>query len=434
MFKNTTDKLFSEFPQLQDSGNALLAKARGDKFIWGIVILLSLVSILVVYSATGGLAYRKYNGNTEFFLFKQVAFSCVGIIAIYFLHQINYTIFLKISTYLVILSVPLLIYTLFFTESIQDEHRWIMIPIIKQKFQTSDFAKFSLFVYLAKMLSKKQEIIKDFKKSFLPTITPVIIICGLIAPANLSTAVLVGASALILMFIGRMSMKHILFTILIAAIPLAILMMAVVVNHKTNQAKADKQTTIEKLKSTGRVGTWISRIDNFLYPKASNTLTQREQANMAIANGSILFGVGPGNSTARNYLSEAENDFIYAILIEEYGLLGGAFILFIYIVFLYRCIRIYKKTPYAFGAFLALGLSFTLVIQALANMAVSVGLVPVTGVTLPLISLGGTSYLITCASIGIILSVGRNVEQLEGKPSLQKVEPPIQPIIQSSTT
>ena len=166
----------------------------------------------------------------------------------------------------------------------------------------------------------------------------------------------------------------------------------------------------------------------FKYADDVNAPYQRQQANIAIANGSILFGVGPGNSTASNYLPQAYNDFIFAIIIEEYGLLGGAFILFIYILFLYRCIRIFRKFPYAFGAFLALGLSFTLVIQALANMAVSVGIVPVTGVTLPLVSMGGSSYLFTCASIGIILSVGRNVEKLEGiKPMAPEVKQTMQP-------
>ena len=185
-----------------------------------------------------------------------------------------------------------------------------------------------------------------------------------------------------------------------------------------------------KIKSFGRFGTWVKRIQDFKYASDSAAPYQRQQANIAIANGSILFGVGPGNSTASNYLPQAYNDFIFAIIIEEYGLLGGAFILFIYVLFLYRCIRIYKKFPYAFGAFLALGLSFTLVIQALANMAVSVGWVPVTGVTLPLVSMGGSSYLFTCASIGIILSVAKNVEKLEGTttPVVPKVEPVVQPV------
>jgi cell division protein FtsW len=427
MFKQTSDKLFSEFPQLKDSGNALLAKARGDRFIWGIVILLSLISILVVYSATGSLAYKKYHGNTEFFLFKQVAFSCVGLIVIYFLHQINYTFFSRIATYCIILAVPLLIYTWLFGAKINEGSRWLQIPIIKLTIQTSDFARLALFMYLAKVLSKKQEMIKDFKTGFLPIIIPVALICGFIFPANLSNAALTGFTALLIMYIGRVSVKHIFFTICIALIPIALIVAVAIVTYNGNQAETDKPAVAEKIKSFGRFGTWVKRVQDFRYASDSAAPYQRQQANIAIANGSILFGLGPGNSTASKYLPQAYNDFIFAIIIEEYGLLGGAFILFIYILFLYRCIRIYKKFPYAFGAFLALGLSFTLVIQALANMAVSVGLVPVTGVTLPLVSMGGSSYLFTCASIGIILSVGRNVEKLEGaESSISKPEPAIQ--------
>ena len=428
MFKQTSDKLFAEFPQLQGSGNALLAKAKGDKFIWGIVILLSLVSILVVYSATGSLAYKKYHGNTEFFLFKQVTFSCFGLIIIYFLHQVNYSIFSKVATFAIIAAVPLLIYTLVFGAKINDGSRWLKIPIVNLTIQTSDFARLALFMYLAKVLSKKQEVIKDFKEGFLPAIIPVAAICIFIFPANLSNAALTGATALLIMYIGRISVKHILLTIGIALIPIAIIFAIAVVTYDGNQAETNKPAVAEKLKSFGRVGTWVKRVQDFKYADDVNAPYQRQQANIAIANGSILFGVGPGNSTASNYLPQAYNDFIFAIIIEEYGLLGGAFILFIYILFLYRCIRIFRKFPYAFGAFLALGLSFTLVIQALANMAVSVGIVPVTGVTLPLVSMGGSSYLFTCASIGIILSVGRNVEKLEGiKPIVPEVKQTMQP-------
>ena len=168
---------------------------------------------------------------------------------------------------------------------------------------------------------------------------------------------------------------------------------------------------------TARVDTWIGRVESFIYGNkddVDNGAYQVNQAKIAIAKGGV-FGLGPGNSTTRDFLPQAYNDFIYAIIIEEYGLLGGAFIMFIYLVFLYRCIRIFKRCPFAFGAFLALGLSFTLAIQAVANMAVTVNLFPVTGVTLPLVSMGGTSFIFTCLAIGIILSVARNVEQLEGK-------------------
>jgi cell division protein FtsW len=174
-----------------------------------------------------------------------------------------------------------------------------------------------------------------------------------------------------------------------------------------------------KLKSVGRVGTWIRRVQDFMYAKKEEIPYQVQQANIAIANGGVLFGRGPGNSTQRNFLPHPYSDYIYATIIEEYGLAGGAFIIFLYMLFLFRCIKIFRRCPFAFGAFLALGLSFTLVIQAMANMAVNVGLMPVTGVTLPLVSMGGSSFLFTCAAIGIILSVARNVEQAEGKAPLE---------------
>jgi cell division protein FtsW len=263
-------------------------------------------------------------------------------------------------------------------------------------------------------LSRKQHVIKDFKKGFLPVIIPIIIICGLIAPANLSTALLLGASCMLLLFIGRIRTSHLLLTGAIAMIPLAMLIMAAVLQHNTSDA--DAVTSKESSsKLFVRVSTWVNRVEAFMYGSKgadNDDNYQTNQAKIAIAKGGML-GVGPGNSTQRNFLPQAYNDFIYPIIIEEYGLIGGAFIVFIYLVFLYRSIRIFKRCPFAFGAFLALGLSFTLAIQAISNMAVSVNILPVTGVTLPLISMGGSSFLFTCVSIGIILSVARNVEKME---------------------
>jgi cell division protein FtsW len=223
------------------------------------------------------------------------------------------------------------------------------------------------------------------------------------------------------MFIGRVSIKHIALAILVAAIPVALLVSVAVMTYNKEEGKSNI-----KVAHVGRVTTWIKRVQDFMYAKDEAVPYQVQQAKIAIANGGILVGKGPGNSTQRNFLPHPYSDFIYAIIIEEYGLAGGAFIIFIYLLFLFRCINIFKRCPYAFGAFLALGLSFTLVIQALANMAVNVNLTPVTGVTLPLISMGGTSFLFTCAAIGIILSVARNVEQLEGK------EPVPQPEVNSN--
>jgi cell division protein FtsW len=395
----------------------LISKTKGDKVIWALVVLLTLVSLLAVYSATGSLAYKNYRGNTEIYLIKQIAFIVAGIMVIYFAHLVNYTFYSKAAKIAFLLSLPLLFYTLFFGVKMNEGSRWIRLPLINMTMQTSDLARLALFMYLARLISKKQDVIKDFKKGFIPIIWPVALTCALIAPANLSTALLLGASCLLLMFIGRVSSKHIALTIGVALIPILFLVGAAMLRHGKTK---NEDVAVNKKSSTlfGRVDTWISRMENFMYggKEVDNDAYQVNQAKIAIAKGGVL-GVGPGNSTTRDYLPQAYNDFIYAIIIEEYGLLGGAFIMFIYLVFLYRCIRIYKRCPYAFGAFLALGLSFTLAIQAVANMAVTVNLFPVTGVTLPLVSMGGTSFIFTCLAIGIILSVARNVEQLEGKAS-----------------
>jgi cell division protein FtsW len=414
--QESKDTLFSQMPSIDGMRGQLVQRTRGDKYIWGIVVLLSLISILVVYSATGSLAYKMYKGNTSVYLFKQLSFSLIGLALIYFLHRINYTIFSRVATILFLISIPLLLYTLFFGAKINDGSRWIKLPIINMTVQTSDLAKLALFMYISRLLSKKQETIKDFKKGFIPVVMPVMIICALIMPANLSNALLTGATALLLMFIGRVSLKHIFLTIGIALIPVIIIVMVARLTYNgPQQAEAKKPVMAEKVKSFGRFGTWVKRVQDFMYAKDNETPYQVQQAKIAIANGSVFVGLGPGNSRQRNFLPQAYNDFIYSIIIEEYGLLGGAFMIFIYLVFLFRCIRIFRRCPYAFGAFLALGLSFTLVIQAVANMAVNVNLVPVTGVTLPLVSMGGSSFLFTCGAIGIILSVARNVEQMEGK-------------------
>ena len=399
------------------SFRGLRSRTKGDKVIWTTVVLLAVVSLLVVYSSTGLLAYKMHKGNTEIYLFKQFAFILVGVMVIYFAHQVNYTIYSKVAKILFLVSIPLLVYTLFFGVRLNEGSRWIRLPIINMTFQTSDLARLALFMYLSRLLSKKQDTIKDFRKGFLPVITPVAIVCVLIAPANLSTALLIGATSMMLLFIGRVSAKHLLLTGAIALIPVALLVSAAAIRHRADGGTTEKPKTEGRSHLFARVDTWISRVETFVYGgKEDNEDNnyQTNQAKIAIAKGGIM-GLGPGNSQARNFLPHPYSDFIFAIIIEEYGLLGGAFIVFIYLVFLLRSIRIFRRCPFAFGAFLALGLSFTLVIQALANMAVNVNLFPVTGVTLPLVSMGGSSFLFTCLSIGIILSVARNVEQLEGK-------------------
>ncbi|MEP7256556.1 MAG: FtsW/RodA/SpoVE family cell cycle protein [Ferruginibacter sp.] len=394
-------------------GGNLVSKTKGDRVIWAIVVILALVSLLVVYSSTGSLAY-KYSKSAESYLFKQFAFIILGVTLIYFAHRVNYTIYARVAKILFLVSIPLMIYTLFFGEKINEGSRWIKLPVINMTMQTSDLAKLALFMYLSLLLSRKQNVIKDFKKGFLPVAAPVVIICLLIAPANLSTALLVGATSFMLMFIGRVNTKHILLSMGIALIPVALLFILAVSSYDKT---AHKAKDIPSIFNAGRIKTWVSRIQTFVYSNKEDDnekLYQINQAKIAIANGGFI-GRGPGNSLQRNFLPHSYSDFIYAIIIEEYGLFGAVFMVFIYLLFLYRCIRLYRKCPFAFGAFLALALSFTLVIQAIANMGVAVDAFPNTGVTLPLVSMGGSSFLFTCLSIGIILSVARNVEQLEGK-------------------
>src|SRR5690606_28093920 len=263
-------------------------------------------------------------------------------------------------------------------------------------FQTSDLARLAIFMFLARQLSLKQKIIKDFKKGFLPVLFPVLIICALIAPANLSTAVLLGITCCILFFIGRVNIRHILLLAFVGILGVFTLY------------------GLSKAVGFGRGDTWEQRIESYLGKGPAEENYQITQAKIAIASGGLI-GRGPGNSWARDFLPHPYSDFIYSIIIEEYGLLGGAVLIGIYLIFLWRSILIFRRIPYAFGAFLAVGLSFTLVFQALMNMAVNVHLVPVTGLTLPLVSMGGSSIWFNSVAIGIILSVSRYVDDMEGR-------------------
>lgn len=365
--------------------------------IWTIVFFLSAVSLLAVYSSTGSLAYRVYSGHTEYYLFKQLSVLLLGVLIIYFAHRVNYTIYSRVAQIGFLVSIPLLIYTLAFGSNLNDASRWIRLPVINLTFQTSDIAKLALFMYVSRQLSRKQQVITDFRKGFLPIIVPVGVICALIMPANMSTALLLGASCMLLCFIGRVPLKYLL-SMVGGALVLVLLMFAIA------SFTGDK----------GRTGVWKTRIESFFSSAEEDVPYQVQQSMIAIAGGGTL-GKGPGNSTARNFLPHPYSDFIYAIILEEYGIFGAFLVLAAYLLLLLRSISIFKNCPYAFGAFLALGLSVTLVIQALMHMAVNVHLLPVTGLTLPLVSMGGSSVIFTSLAIGIILSVSRHVEEAEGK-------------------
>jgi cell division protein FtsW len=360
---------------------------KGDPIIWGIVILLSLFSILVVYSATGSLAYKYAGGNTELYLFKHSMLIFVSLGVMWAAHRIPYRKYAIYARLGVIASIPLLMVTYLFGSNINEANRWITIPVINQAFQPSDLAKLALIAAIAGMLAKRQNSIKDFKSTFVPIIIAIGLICGLIAMANFSTAILLLMTCLLIMFIGRVPVKYLAIVVLVGVLGL---------------------TTAGFIGQRG--ATLISRVEAFL--DEDEIPFQAEQSFIAIATGGVT-GKGPGNSEQRNSLPHPYSDFIYAIIIEEYGMVGGFGVLFLYLALLYRGMRIVANSNKAFGGLLSAGLSFALVIQALVNMAVAVGLGPITGLPLPLLSMGGTSLVFTGISLGIILSVSRGDHQEE---------------------
>ncbi|WP_424963712.1 FtsW/RodA/SpoVE family cell cycle protein [Ekhidna sp.] len=353
---------------------------KGDPVIWFIVLILSLFSILVVYSATGSLAYKMMDGNTEYYLIKHSVLVVVSLIAIWIAHKIDYRYYSKISRLVLWLCVPLLLFTWMFGTNINEASRWLTIPVINQAFQPSDLAKLALLVTLASMLSKRQRSIDDFQKAIVPMLFWIGLICGLIALTNFSSAILLFLTCMLVLFIGRVPVKYLAMLVVICA---SFGSVAFMVGQ--------------------RGGTAISRVEDFIN---NDTPYQAKQAYIAIASGGII-GKGPGQSDQRNFLPHPYSDFIYAIILEEYGLIGGVLILFLYLALLYRGMKAAEQNDRAYGGLLSAGLSFALVIQALVNMGVAVGLGPVTGLTLPFISMGGTSQLFAGVALGIILSVSR---------------------------
>jgi cell division protein FtsW len=353
---------------------------KGDPVIWSIVIALAMISIFVVYSATGALAYRNME-SIEHYLFKHTALIILSLAAMYVAHKIDYRYYSRLSKVGLWISVPLLLYAWKAGINLNDASRWITIPIIDQVFQPSDLAKLSLIAGLASMLSKRQQNIDDFQKALVPMLLWTGAICGLIAMADLSTAVLLFLTSMLLMFIGRVPVKYLAMLIVLGGLTGAVAM-------KIGQ----------------RGDTAISRVTSFMSDE--RLPFQAEQARIAIASGGVV-GKGPGQSDQRNFLPHPYSDFVYAIIIEEYGLIGGTLVLILYLALLYRGMRTVANSERAFGGLLSAGLAFSLVLQAMVNMGVVVGLGPITGLPLPFLSMGGTSLLFTGLSLGIILSVSR---------------------------
>jgi len=373
-------------------GRRISAELRGDRTIWSILAVLAIISILVVYSSTGTLAYREMGGNTEAFMFKHFVIVVGGVFLAYLAHLMHYMKYSKAAPVLLLISVPLLLYTIFFGADINEARRWIEVPFVGITFQTSDFAKLALIIYVARAVSTKQGYIKDFNSAFVPIIVPVLVICGLIAPADLSSAILLFFTSILMMFVGRVAIQYIALLLMLGVVVFAMLVLLG-----------------EFFPDLIRSETWVNRVRTFMEEPDGGY--QVQQAKIAMAN-SELWGLGPGNSIQRNYLPSPYSDFIYAIIVEEYGILGGLMIISLYAMLFFRATRLVTKSQKAFGAMLVIGVSISLVLQAFINIAVSVHLVPVTGVTLPMVSMGGTSVLFTCISFGMILSVSKYVESV----------------------
>lgn len=374
-------------------GNRIAAELRGDRTIWMIVAVLSLFSILAVFSSSGWEAWRTRGGNTTGMIMGHIVKLAFGLFLVYLCHLIHYRRYQQLARPLLFLTIPLLIFTLFFGANINDANRWISLGGFS--FQPSEMAKIALIIYVARALTLKQEYITSLRQAFFPIIIPVVLVCGLIAPSNLSTAMILFATCILLMFMGRVSAQYIIMMMMLGVMVFVILVGIGKVYPELDLVRVD---------------TWEKRVQTFLHDEDGGY--QVQQAKIAIAKGGI-FGNGPGNSMMRHYLPYCNADFIYAIICEEYGLVGGLVILALYVLLFLRNVRLVTQSPKAFGAFLAIGLSLMLTVQALANMAVNLNLVPATGLTLPLVSMGGTSVLFTCISLGMILSVSKYIESIE---------------------
>jgi len=371
---------------------------QGDRVIWAVVFALSLISILVVYSSIGTLAY-KHSASPESLLLRHTFTVFVGLAAMWAAHRVDYRYYSRLSKVALWISIPLLIYTFTNGVSLNNAARWIAVPIVGS-FQPSDFASLALIVNLASMLSKRQQNIEDIKESLIPILFWCGMICGLIALTNLSTAVLLLITCMLIMFIGRVPTKYLAMLVFVGVLFGAL-----------------------AIKFGVRGETAQHRIESFI--NGSELPFQAKHARIAVATGGVL-GKGPGNSDQRNILPHPYSDFVYAIIIEEYGMFGGIVVLGLYLLLLHRGMKASYNSERAFGGLLSAGLCFDLVCQAMVNMGVVVGLGPITGQPLPLVSMGGTSMVFTGLSLGIVLSVSRgerdqawgekeNSEATEGK-------------------
>ena len=372
--------------------NNIFANIQGDKTLWAVLILLAGFSFLPVYSAASNLAYVSGSGNTFNYLFKHFIHLSLGFTFMYLMQKIPYHYFRGISILMIPVVIVLLLYTIFqpsVTDSLTNTNRWIKIPFVGFTFQPSTLAGVILMIYVSRYLAKIKDIDVSFSQTILPLWIPTLFILLLILPANFSTTAIIFSMVILLCFVGGYPIKHLLGIVLSGILVLSIFIL-----------------TIKAYPGIfpNRVDTWKSRIENFVNKENTTENYQIEKAKIAIATGGVR-GLGPGKSVQKNFLPQSSSDFIFAIIVEEYGLIGGLFLLTVYALFLLRIIIISNKAESVFGSLLVIALGVPIVFQALVNIGVSVELFPITGQPLPLISSGGTSIWMTCIAIGIIQSV-----------------------------
>ena len=382
-------------------------KLRGDWQIWFIIAVLSLFSILVVYSASSALAYKKAGGNTESYLLSHTAHLLLGLGVIWFMHRINYTNFAGISRLLLWITPIILIYTYFFGTTVGGTKRWINIFGIS--FQSSDLVRLVLITNLAAMLARRQNI-EYTQKTLVSLIFWCGLLCGMLAVTNFSTAVILGATCFIIMWVGRVPGRYLIRMAMVVVGAMVVVLSISIFLYNRGVDFGRGQVVLERIEAFANID--INR-DKVIGNRDRDDSYQREQAMIAIARGGTI-GIGPGKSFQRNYLPEAFSDYIYAIIVEEYGFIGAILVMFLYLWLLYRGLKNVENTNRAFGGLLCVGLTFSIVFQAFVHMFINVGLGPVTGQTLPLMSMGGTSILFTSVAIGIVLSVSKG-EHDEGK-------------------
>ncbi len=395
---------------------------RGDKVIWIVALLLGIISLIVVYSATSALVVNKYGGNTGKLLMKHSGTLLVGFVMMFIAYRIDYRRFAKLAWFLLVPCMALLLYTLVFGKNINEANR--AINIFGISFQPSEIAKIILITYLARQIVMMGDSLNNFKEVLVKLALPILLIAALIFPENLSTAAILVVVCLVLLFIGRVKFLHIMAIVglCVAGLGLYLLFDVVKTTRSNNKAEKSRTENVEGVADAdafqpkqNRIQTWANRLSAMGSDEAESDPFdghhyQQTYAKIAVATGSV-FGKGPGKSEQRNFLPHPYSDFIYAIIIEEYGVIGAIIVLLLYIILFTRVIRIVHKRPLTFGSLMAFGLGFLVIMQAMINMGVSIGLLPVTGQPLPFVSMGGTSMMATGFILGMILSVTRNIEE-----------------------